>query len=521
MGKIKIGLLFVFFSFSIHSQEIDTYQTFYNHWDTEGFLKQFSRGMDNDGIVTQKGIHHPLILCFYGIINYHEFKDSGDSMYYKRVIDQYQYFTCADEVDYLDRGKSVGLGYKYSYKDLKAPWYSGMTQGTAVSYLLRYFELTRDSSALELSKKVVHLMLKNEKAGGTMGRTKEGLPWIEEYPQSKSSKSVLNGFVNGLIGLKEYCDYFPEDFRAKDVHDSCYLSLLSSVSLYDKPNWTSYNRNGGGVSRGYLRYQLSEFDHLFSIYKDSTFRIQMMIWSKFANGKNDKELKFYRNPDFSYGIKLIKDDLIYSYTDYQNFDCGLRNIIEMVNDSGIRKKRIKKVTFCFHISRNYSKLIFSKSPDSNFLIKGFRNGKEVELVISLDENEIQIQSEEKFDSLQLKFKRKQAKTVDLISVLEYDYKEYNMPLFGIIEMPEQKIMKKDANYTIEYTGEYLTGAKLFYRYDPKSTSALNRVYSTSQSIDLKSKIFIPSSDGKYQFFIGYEITTPSSQLTSFEIKLIE
>jgi len=168
MSKFLISFFLIlasFFYFEVNAQELNTYECLYNHWEIEGFLKQFDRGLDNEGIVVQKSQYHALIISFYGIINFHEFEKTGDSIYYHRVVNQYKYFSDSSKLRYFDDGNAVGLPYLFNFGDLKSPWYSGMTQGTAVSYLLRYYKLTKDKSALDLSQKLVRFMLKNEEDG--------------------------------------------------------------------------------------------------------------------------------------------------------------------------------------------------------------------------------------------------------------------------------------------------------------------------------------------------------------------
>ena len=495
---------------SAFSQDIKRYETFSNHWNTEGFLTQFGRAIDSNGVVTQKGKHHPLILCFYGIINYDEFLESGDSIFYHRVLDQYKYFKNPKAFVKLDSSESLGLAYYTSYNGITAPWSSGMTQGVGVSFLLRYYELTKNTEALEFAQKLMRLMLKDEKDGGTMGRTAENLPWIEEYPKSKSSKSVLNGFINGLIGLKEYVDYFPNHIEAKVIHDSCYYSLIESVALYDKPDWTSYNRNGLSLSKAYLRYQISEFDHLFGLYGDTLIRNQMMIWSKFAINHLDKEIKFYKHPDYNYAVGLQKKDSIFKYSDPQNFENGLVPRAHSIESKFFSKKNELK----FDASHHYIKLELDSANLKN--IECFDGEKRCDCKIDFASDRLILQSEKPFNAIKIKAKKKDLRN---ISALVYDAKKYAQPLFGIIKLLETHTLQKGEIYNIQHKGSNLINAKVFYRCTTIGGVVGKKNFKAFNYFNLNSEQFIPDLEGDYQFFIGYDLLFPNSSLTEFKIHL--
>jgi heparosan-N-sulfate-glucuronate 5-epimerase len=132
--------------------------------------------------VTQKGEYHALTISFYGIMNYEDFIITGDSACYQRVINQFRYFQDSSRVIYIDSAKGMGLPYHKQAYDLKPIWYCGMTQGVALSFLARYYLLTRNEDALHKMKQVAYFMLRPQEKGGTLGRTPEGYLWIEEYP---------------------------------------------------------------------------------------------------------------------------------------------------------------------------------------------------------------------------------------------------------------------------------------------------------------------------------------------------
>lgn len=286
---VKSIILFflMFFITTIHSQELLKYSCLSDRVEVDRFIKK--RSFDENGIIKSKGLYHPLNICQYGLLCYDKFIEDGDSSYYEAFVNQYQYFTDNSKVDSMFNGKGIGLPYRFNFWDLKSPWYSGMTQGSALSYLLRYFLLTNDSSAIDISKKIAYTLLQKQEVGGTISITKEGYYWIEEYPNSKRSPQVINGFINGIIGLKEYVDFVPSDTLASKMLSETYKGLTNSLSFFDSKNWTYYNRASKKLSNNYLRYQIIEMKHLYEVFSDSIFIKQMMLWSVMAHNKYPKK----------------------------------------------------------------------------------------------------------------------------------------------------------------------------------------------------------------------------------------
>ena len=326
--KIVIFSLLLLFTFTSHAQ-LHRYVSFSNHFNIEKYIEQYERKFDSLGVLTQKKEYHALTISFYGIMAFDAFNETGEEKYYNQVINQFKYFQDTNRVDISDDESEMKLSYHFNFHDLKAPWYSGMTQGAAISFALRYYDMTNDKAGLKVAQQLTKFMIKPLKEGGTLGLTPEGYQIIEEYPNSESNPQVLNGFINGLIGLKEYLIYFPRDTIAQKIHDSCYEGMFVALEHYDSPTWTTYNRKSRTISNQYIRYQLSEFEHLYSIYEDERLKKQMMIWAKMNEGKYDKNLKFYKFPKLQYSIK--------SFQEIENGDT-----LEIFKDYRFDKKEIKK-----------------------------------------------------------------------------------------------------------------------------------------------------------------------------------
>ncbi|ASS49096.1 MAG: hypothetical protein CHH17_10220 [Candidatus Fluviicola riflensis] len=512
MNRFISAISFVFLFTYVSGQQLLPYESL-THFDVEKYSKQYERAFDASGIITQKKEYHALTIGVYGIMNYDAFKATGDSIYYKRVINQYKYFQDTSKLVFFN-DQSIGLPYRFAFKGLKAPWYSGMTQGVAASFLFRYYDLTKDKEALELSKQLIRFMLKPESEGGTIGRTKEGAMWIEEYPNLASSKSVLNGFINGLVGLKEYCMFFPDDAKAIAIHDSCYVAMFQSLDKYNTASWTSYNRNGGGISNSYMRYEIEEFDHLYSIYGDERFRDQMRIWAKFAVGKYDAELHFLIRTKYDFAYLLPHNTTVNGCV-YDQKDLFSKSMsrCDIVNSN--RKKRNYKL-------KNSSYYCEIKFPDklaqfTHPKIDAFHKGKKVALTTETKEGSFVAYSSTPFDEIKVNFKRKQPTDSTAAVVSVYDYKDSDVPQFVCYNIVKKEYLTKGEKVT--FSGELMnaTHAKVYYRSAKAESMLKDKKYSVEQSFDFETGSFVVPETEFYEFFVSYDITHPFSQISNLKI----
>ena len=80
--------------------------------------------------------------------------------------------------------------------------YSAMTQGQAVSVLVRAYEITDDDVFLRSANQALSLMTTAVENGGTAHYGAEGMS-LEEVPL-RPPRTVLNGWINGIFGLYDF-----------------------------------------------------------------------------------------------------------------------------------------------------------------------------------------------------------------------------------------------------------------------------------------------------------------------------
>lgn len=521
-------ILLCFLSLTGYTQDIHRYEMYSDHFDVDRYTKQYQRTFDSIGIIKQKDQYHALTISLYGILCYDKYIDTKDEYYLKQFVNQYQYFQDSSRYDSLFEGKGIGLPYHFKFHDLTPPWYSGLTQGIAVSYLLRYAYLKKDTMALDMAKKVAYPMFVPVENGGTLSRNPEGGLWIEEYPNSKRSMQVLNGFINGLVGIKEYLDFFPEDTLAQRVHNEVYDSFKNTINAYDNNrNWSTYDRSNKAISVYYLRIQLTQLDHLYSLYRDEFLRKQMSVWSKMMIGKKDKEFTFYKYPDYSYGTVIdpnIKDtDYDLSYEDiYQrsikeNINIKVRNkkhqLIEMDNGFHSKERMMLIPDHSLYSIRIDLDGKIRKTSAFFYFVDGGKS--EIEFNQHLEFQEFIFDQE--FDSVEIVSDQLFGKKINLKQVSFYDYRSYDLPMFASYLIPGEHRLEGGKTYKIECEKYGIEGAVVFYRFAPLSPNVTKSKWYWYQNFNLSNGTITPKANGFYEFFISIPIHSEKILLRNINI----
>lgn len=536
--KYLLFLLLLFTQFQFKSQPLKYYSSLLDRTDISGF--ESTRSFDKNGVILSKKKYHPLSVAVYGVLSYYNFKESNDSSYYFKSIDQVKYFKDSTKVNLLFDGKGIGLPYKVNFWDLKAPWYSGMTQGYAISYLLRYYELTKDDIIIPIIQKIAYTLIQKQELGGTISKTKEGYTWIEEYPNSKKSPQVINGYINGLIGLKEYVDFFPNDTLAVRIFNETYHGVINSLEYFDSPTWSYYNRAKKSLSNKYLRYQIYEMKHLYEIFNDEIFDNQMRIWSVLSNNKfiksKPKHLKYpYHNISLPtkklandrYGTELnektlvIKPDTLKfneSYSSSKKFKKSLKN----TRASKFRKS--PKFTFLSFLENesilsNYVDITHAKIND-NINIQVFQVNEKMKLK-PIDFSSYVIDGKVSLSFIEsdlrnLVFRIEQFKAVDSLQ-FQLNFHNSNIvkpPFFNFYKSKKMQLSKGQL-YSIDL-GVYNTEkVKIFFK---GGASEAEFRKSKWKAKDYVSDSFVPYFDGLYQFMIVFDYQSPLSMIGEFKLE---
>ena len=514
---LRVFLFLVILSLApfVSCQDIDRYEMYSDHFDIDNYAAAYNRSFDSTGIILQKGQYHPLTISIYGVLNYDKFIETGDSLFYQRIINQFKYFNDSSRWDVAFDDKGIGLPYHFKFHDLKPKWYSGLSQGMAVSFMVRYYKLTNDPLAKEYAKKIGYFMNQPVENGGAISRTPENKLWIEEYPNTKRSKHVLNGFINGLVGLKEYCDFFPEDTIAVQLHDSVYASFISSVGYYDTNNWTCYDRNKKRVSNLYMRIQLTQLRHLYSIYNDEEILTQLMIWSKMMDAKLDKELKFYLKPAYSFGVQKARYDIDSTLFEYSFNSPKALKVSGKLIEGQFKLKRKNHIGL---INSSYDiQITLEGNKLEKLKISGFDDKDEFTPIEYIYRDSVLIiHSKKLLKSIEINERLFHKKKV-VKALKQFEPREFNAPLFMINNYGKQLTLNVGDTVKLNIQGDYIDQSKLFYRTGLTTHVLKAAIWDKDNVLSFQQGYFIVPTTGVYEFFLSSQIRSKRCELVKFEI----
>ena len=528
------SIVFVYiscFGFSAHGQELSNYGCITHYTNLEGFFSEppgdSTFSVSPEGIFLKNGSTHPVRIAMLGIACYQEFLVTNDSVYFKRMQNQLHYFRDSSYWDFAFDGKGIGLPYSTDYHDLKAPWYSGMAQGLALSFLLRNRELTGDTSLDQTMHKIAYFMVQPEEQGGTLSMH-DTEPWIELYPNSAVAKHVLNGSINGFIGLYEYCKVFPGNTRLETLRDRCYEVYRDRLPLFTNTGWSRYDLSGNFCNPLYLRYQIYEMLQLFQLLNDDLFRRQALLWSALLGGKvYDNGINTHKNIYFDISRKVtpgpggwqvpVYDSLaqpasIKKLTVFDELN-ELKEYLQIPQDTTYKngEHRFIIIDLDNATSFQYLKMPFESRAHELSISLYYKSGNSLKELKTIGHQlsdqfwhaqTISDHPEKKYDQIIIKFEGKGAVTTKYPQPVLIDTTALKLPWFGHyqtlgIPMEAGKIYQ----FTLEnYQVKYL---RVFY----KGAAELNQLDDANYlpTIFLENAQFIPAKTGYYQFMICYEL----------------
>jgi len=265
---------------------LKTYASIYYTFSEDQWEKLPDRSFDSLGVHLTKKQYHPVNACHYALFCYDEYIKTKNERFKKAFLAQISYLMDSTKYNKIGNDK-IGYPYNFNFHDLKSPWYSALAQSEAISTLIRYYAMTKDEKSLDVIRKLNKFMITPMKDGGMRSETPEGNVWLEEYPNSKQEKQVLNGFFLSIVSLYEYTKLFPDDKEMLKLYTECIESVKNTMHHYDTGSWLRYNRGDKRlVANGYMKWQVNEMQHLYSITNDPYFYKLYMLWTTYAYNKD-------------------------------------------------------------------------------------------------------------------------------------------------------------------------------------------------------------------------------------------
>ena len=134
--------------------------------------------------------------------------------------------------------------FDWDYREkLKAPWYSGLAQGQAISLLVRAYAETGEQKYSNCrSPGISQPFLADTASGGVTFEDAEKNIWFEEYLVSPPTH-ILNGFIWAAWGVYDY--FLSTGSReAMGLFASAVKTMAENLHRYDLGFWSRYELSG-------------------------------------------------------------------------------------------------------------------------------------------------------------------------------------------------------------------------------------------------------------------------------------
>lgn len=204
---------------------------------------------DADGVrmflVGTTQYNHPVAQAGYGIDLLASYALTNNSTYLNRAIAQAQRLI---DTKVVSRGAWF---YPYDFDfalhgitadTMRAPWYSAMAQGQALSLFVRLYQVTGNQQWMDAADNTVASFSLPPAAGlpWVVHTDSAGYLWLDEYPLSMTRTDLtFNGHNFALIGLYDYARQ-TADPVASDLFDGAATTALKyGTSGFRVPGWVS------------------------------------------------------------------------------------------------------------------------------------------------------------------------------------------------------------------------------------------------------------------------------------------
>ncbi|GEM90763.1 hypothetical protein ODE01S_21970 [Oceanithermus desulfurans NBRC 100063] len=142
--------------------------------------------------------------------------------------------------------------------DFPSP-YSAMSQGEAVSALVRAWSIAQERVYLGAASRALSVMLRTIREGGTLRTVQEG-SILEEVP-AQTPNGILNGWIFALFGLYDYL-LVQDDSQVRSAMEETLGTLIAYLPRYSTGYWSYYDLTGILASPFYHKLHIAQLQAL-------------------------------------------------------------------------------------------------------------------------------------------------------------------------------------------------------------------------------------------------------------------
>lgn len=212
-------------------------------------------------------VYFPIAIFQYGLGCYDCYLNTKEEIYLKKFV------TC---VDWAEKNQNVNGSYStFFFNHPNAP-YSAMSQGEAVSLLLRAYKHFENKKYYRLAHKAIDFMLLSVSNGGTTMYQTQDILFLE-YTHLPV---VMNGWIFALFGLFDWILVCEEE-RYKKIFNQSIQTLLRKLSEFDCGYWTNYDIKSKIASPFYHNLHIAQMNALKQITGIEVFQQYELKWMQY------------------------------------------------------------------------------------------------------------------------------------------------------------------------------------------------------------------------------------------------
>lgn len=184
---------------------------------------------------------HPVAYAQYGISALLEYQQTGEQLWLDRALRQAERLVQI----HTDRGEAWYYPYLFNWsyggETLRAPWWSAMAQGEALSLFVRLHEETGDGAWRIAADHTWNSLLQPRSAAEPWATTvlERDILWFEEYAGNLAPLRVLNGHIFATFGVYDYWK-LTGNSTALDYLDGAASAVLEAMPMIRAPGGVSY-----------------------------------------------------------------------------------------------------------------------------------------------------------------------------------------------------------------------------------------------------------------------------------------
>lgn len=236
--------------------------------------------VDYGSIIGQQ--YNPVTISQFGLFNFNAYLITNHQKYEEIVL------TCArwlvENYCELKTGAAVWYyNFDLDFYSTKAPWISAMSQGEAISLLLRAYYLTQDVRFIDTADRASIAFAWSINQNGVCSQFGDGSTSLEEFPSNPPSH-VLNGAIFALFGLYDYFKCF-DNQQLQQIFQNAVTGLAANLTLYDTGYWTRYDLFPVHrlASRAYHETHIRLLLALSQLTGDNSFKNTAQKWARYQH----------------------------------------------------------------------------------------------------------------------------------------------------------------------------------------------------------------------------------------------